>query len=74
MRKLEECKEYFKDLHMDCLQEDAFNARSIFESTELARYRMFCETLEFIYGAEFKNISLKWMNESLNEFYSSKKA
>lgn len=71
MKNLNECKEYFKDLYMNCLSDDAFD-KSIFESTELARYEMFCETLKFIFGEEFKQIEPHWANEALNEFYSNK--
>lgn len=69
MKKLEECKEYFKDLYMDCLQEDAFE-KSVFESTSLARFEMFCDTLEFIYGADFKSARLRWSHEAANEFFA----
>ena len=55
MKNLSECKEYYKDLYMDCLENDSFE-KSIFESTEKARYETFCETLKFIYGADFENI------------------
>lgn len=73
MKNLGECKEYFKDLHMSCLEEDALE-ESVFESTEKARYEMFCETLEFIFGEEFIQIMPTWTQESLNEFYSRQTA
>lgn len=73
MKKLNECKEYFKDLHMTCLEENAFE-KNIYESTSLARYEMFCETMKFIFGEEFNQISMQWTQESLNEFYSRKTA
>lgn len=69
MKNLSECKEYFKDLYIDCLEEKAFE-KSKFESTEKARFEMFCETLEFIFGEQFAKIKPTWMQESLNEFYS----
>lgn len=69
MKKLEECKEYFKDLYMDCLQEDAFE-KNVFESTALARYEMFCETLKFIYGSDFKSARSRWTSEAANEFFA----
>lgn len=69
MKNLNECKEYFKDLYMNCMSGNAF-AKSIFESPDLARYEMFCETLEFIYGAEFKQIKPDWSKEAINKFYS----
>lgn len=43
-----------------------------FESTEKAKYETFCETLQFIYGADFKNIMPNWSNDALKEFYSRK--
>ncbi len=69
MKNLAECKEYFKDLHMDCLQENAFE-KSGYESTEKARFETFCETLKFIFGEQFTRIEPTWAQESLNEFYS----
>lgn len=69
MKNLSECKEYYKDLYMDCLENDSFE-KSIFESTEKARYETFCETLKFIYGADFENIMPNWSNDASKEFYS----
>lgn len=46
--------------------------KAIFESTEKARYETFCETLKFIYGADFENIMPNWSNDALKEFYSRK--
>lgn len=71
MKNLSECKEYYKDLYMDCLENDSFE-KNIFESTEKARYETFCETLKFIYGADFENIMPNWSNDALKEFYSRK--
>ena len=71
MKSLSECKEYYKYLYMDCLENDSFE-KSIFESTEKAKYETFCETLQFIYGADFKNIMPNWSNDALKEFYSRK--
>lgn len=71
MKNLSECKEYYKDLYMDCLKNDSFE-KSIFESTEKARFETFCETLKFIYGADFENIMSNWSNDALKEFYSRK--
>lgn len=73
MKSLNECKEYFKDLYMNCLSDDAFD-KSIFENTELARYEMFCETLTFIFGEEFKEAKPHWASEAIKEFYSNKTA
>lgn len=73
MKKLSECEEYYKDLYFDCLTENAFE-KSIFESTSLARFEMFCETLEFVYGTEFNQIKPIWSQEELNDFYSQQTA
>ena len=73
MRKLNECKEYFKDLYIDCLASNAFG-KSKFESPDIARYEMFCETIEFVYGTDFKQIKPIWSQEASNEFYSNKTA
>lgn len=73
MKNLSECKEYYKDLYMDCLENDSFE-KSIFESTEKARYETFCETLKFIYGEDFKNIMPNWSNDASKEFYSRKQS
>lgn len=69
MKNLSECKEYYKDLYMDCLENDSFG-KSIFESTEKARYDTFCEVLKFIYGSDFESIKLSWANDASKEFYS----
>lgn len=71
MKKLIECKDYYKDLYMNCLENNSFE-KSIFESAENAQYKTFCETLRFIYGADFENIMPHWSNEALKEFYSRK--
>lgn len=71
MKKLIECREYFKDLLTDCLCDDALE-KSIFDSTEKVRYETFCETLKFVYGQEFELIKPIWVQETLNEFYSQK--
>ena len=68
MKKLHECKEYFKDVYTDCLAENAFE-KSIFESTERARYEMQFEVLEFIYGEDFKKVVNSWQQEALHEFF-----
>ena len=73
MRKLNECKEYFKDLYINCLASNAFG-KSIFESPDIAIYEMFCETIEFVYGTDFKQIKPIWSQEASNEFYSNKTA
>lgn len=59
MKNLSECKEYYKDLYTNCL-------------TDKARYETFCETLKFIYGADFKNIMPNWSSDASKEFYSRK--
>lgn len=69
LRKMAECKNYFQDLFMDCLREDAFE-RSIFDSPEKAMFEMHCNTLKFIYGDEFERVKPVWSQEALNEFYS----
>ena len=69
MKKIEECKEYYKDLYYNCLESNAFE-KNIFDSTDLARYEMFCETLKFIYGDSFEAIFHKWSSEALNEKYT----
>lgn len=61
MKELNECKEYFKDVHMDYLQYRDQDSK--------VRYNMMCETMEFIYP-EFKNVCLNWIQESLNEYYA----
>lgn len=68
MKELHECKEYFKDIYTDCLTENAFE-KSIFESTERARYEMQFEVLEFIYGKDFKKVVNSWQQEALHEFF-----
>lgn len=32
--------------------------------------KLFCETLKFIYGADFENIMPHWANDASKEFYS----
>lgn len=71
MKNLSECKEYYKDLYMNCLENDSFE-KSIFESTGKARYETFCETLKFIYGEDFKNIMPNWSSDASKEIYSRK--
>lgn len=71
MKKINDCKECFKDVFMNCLEEDAVE-KSIFESTEKAQIEMLCETLKFVYGEKFENVRLVWTQEALNEFYSHK--
>lgn len=61
MKKLNECKEYFKDVHKEYLQYRDQDSR--------VRYNTMCETMEFIYP-EFKNVCLNWIQESLNEYYA----
>ena len=73
MKKLNECKEYFKDLYINRFAPNAFG-KSIFESLDIARYEMFCETIEFVYGTDFKQIKPIWSQEASNEFYSNKTA
>ena len=71
MKTLYECKEYFKDLYMDCLENHAFS-KSAFESTDLAKFNTLCEALRFIYGADFEYIRPTWAQEALIEFYKMK--
>lgn len=69
MKKLSECKELFKDLFFNCLDEKGFE-KSPLECTERARIEMFCDTLNFIYDQEFKSMCPIWTHEALNEYYS----
>lgn len=68
MKELNECKQYFKELHLNCLKNNSFS-KDIFQSTELAQYETFCNTLNFIYDSEFQLVKPIWINEALNEFY-----
>lgn len=70
MRKLTECKEFFKDLYCDCLNENGFE-ESPCECTERAQFETFCNTLHFIYRQEFENVKARWTQEALKEFYSN---
>ena len=69
MKKIEECKEYYKDLYYNCLESNAFE-KNIFDSTDLARYETFCETLKFIYSDSFEAIRPEWASEAAKEFFS----
>lgn len=69
MRKLSECKNYFKDLLFNCLDENGFD-KNPFDCTERAQYETFINTLKFVYGTEFENIRPTWTQEALNEYYS----
>lgn len=69
MKNLNECKEYYKDLYMNCLAVDGFN-KNKFNCTELAQFEAHKNTLAFIYGEEFDNIERIWQKETLKEFYS----
>lgn len=71
MKKINDCKEYFKDVFANCIAEDALG-KSIFDSTEKAQFEMFCEILKFVYGEEFEKVKPIWTQETLNEFYSHK--
>lgn len=62
MKRLEENKEFFKDVFMDWLQ---YN-----DEVTQVRYRTVTDTLEWIYGEEFRNIEAGWRQEALNEFYT----
>lgn len=68
MKTLNDCKEYYKDLYMDCLDCGSFD-ESQQESTEKVRYTTLCDTLRFIYGAEFEKVVNGWNREALNEYY-----
>lgn len=69
MKKISDCKEYFKDVFMDCLEENALK-KNKFESTENVRFEMLCETLKYIYGEDFNKIRPTWTQKASNEFYS----
>lgn len=71
MKKINDCKEYFKCIFTNCLAEDALG-KSIFDSTKKAQFEMFCETLKFVYDEEFEKVKPIWTQETLNEFYSHK--
>lgn len=64
MKTLNECKEYFKDVHKDYLQYGSYGERQ-----SLDRYNMMNEVMNFIYP-EFKDVKLHWIQESLDEYYS----
>lgn len=68
MKRLEECKEYYKDLYLNVLEANGFE-RNIFDCVELAQYNAHRETLEFVYGAEFDKTEKTWQSEALREFY-----
>lgn len=65
MKRLEECRAYFDDVYMDML--DTYT-----DSDERKRFEMFEETITFIYGDEYKQISARWKQDALNKFYSVK--
>ena len=69
MKKLSECKVFFKDLFFDCLDENGFE-KSPFECTERAQFEIFVNTLNFIYGNDFEVVRPLWAKEALNEYYS----
>lgn len=69
MKSLSECKEYYKDLYMNCLAADGFD-KDKFSCTELAQFETHKNTLEFIYGNEFRTAEKLWQREALKEFYS----
>lgn len=62
MKKLEECRAYFEDVFMDMLD----------DPKESKLFEMFEETITFIYGDEYKQISARWKQDALNKFYSAK--
>lgn len=68
MRKLEECKEFYKDMYMEVLAVERFE-KSQYECMELAKYNAHRETLKFVYGAEFGEIEKTWQREALKEFF-----
>lgn len=63
MKSLHDCKEYFKDVYKDayCVYKD--------EKSE-ARYKMFFDLMQFIYGDEFKKVNAAWSQEASDEYYS----
>lgn len=69
MKKVIECKEYFKDILTNCLVEDAIG-KSIFDSAKKAMFETICNTLKFVYGEDFENLKPLWTQETLNEYYS----
>ena len=71
MKKMEDCKEYFKDVFKTCKAYGGFEANSIYDSTERAQYETLCETLKFIYGEEFKSAAPRWAQEALNEYFTA---
>lgn len=71
MRKLSECKNFFEDLFLDCMEADAMD-KSIMDCYEKNRYDTFCDILRFIYGQEFEAVRPSWAQAALNKFYSMK--
>lgn len=69
MRKLSECRNFFEDLFLDCLETDALGKSDLY-CYEKNRYDTFCDTLRFIYGQEFEAVQPSWAQAALYEFYS----
>lgn len=65
MKRLEECRAYFEDVYMDMLD-------THLDYEERKRFKMFEETLSFIYGDEYNQIEANWKQDSLNKYYSAK--
>lgn len=65
MKRLEDCKEYYKSVYSSRIAYD--------DDKETTRFNMFRETLSFIYGYDFKVIENLWQQEALNELYSNVK-
>ena len=53
MRKLSECKNYFKDLLFNCLDENGFDKRP-FDCTERAQYETLVTTLKLSMARNLK--------------------
>lgn len=70
MKKLEECKEMYKDAYMTCLDCSAFR-RSSFAIAELTAFNTTRENLRSIYGAEFDEIQPYWCQEAVDEYYKA---
>ena len=61
MKTLNECKEFFIDAFITMLDYDD-------ESTHTAM-RQLNDTLEWIYGDEYKNIKNTWAKEACDEYF-----
>lgn len=71
MKELEECKEYYKSLYIDVLEELGKTNESggdYKQTQEAARFETLKNTLIFIYSNSATTF-LNWEKEALNELY-----